>query len=123
MSKKITTPTVRIPFVTSNGVHLAVESWPNPEMSSDRHDARVIGHDFNDIRTDVYLGKEKLFRLIGGISELEDEDESIRNDALSYLEEDTFELIKALGCNDDDLQRLQTDILHSRNQVKQQEAL
>jgi hypothetical protein len=116
MAKKIIAdPTVRIPFLTSNGVHLNIESWPDPTMSSSRWDAKVVGYDFNDIRTNVYLSE--VARLIKDIAELEDSDESIRNDAFEYFDEDTSKLIKALGGNDDDLSRLRTTIFESRKQV------
>lgn len=86
-------------------------------MSSSRWDAKVVGYDFNDIRTNVYLSE--VARLINDIAELEDSDESIRNDAFEYFNEDTSKLIKALGGNDDDLIRLKSEILSSREQVIQ----
>jgi len=119
MKKKILVdPAVRMPFVTSNGVHLLIYSYPDPNMSSGRWDAKIIGYDFNDIRTNVYL--RDVIALIKGISELEDSDEDIRKSAMSYFEEDTAKLINALGCTADDLQRLRTSILNSRERVFQQ---
>ena len=108
-------PIVRIPFLTSNGVHLRIESWPDPTMSSSRWDAKVVSYDFNDIRTNVYLSE--VTWLITDISELEHSNERIRNDAFEYFNEDTSKLIKALGGNDDDLNRLKQTVLDSRKQV------
>jgi hypothetical protein len=125
MAKKIIAdPTVRTPFLTSNGVLLRIESWPDPTMSSSRWDAKVVSYDFNDIRTNVYLSE--VTWLVTDISELEHSDESIRNDAFEYFNEDTSKLIKALGGTDDDLNRLKQTILDSRRQVllhQTQEAL
>jgi len=125
MKKKILVdPSVRVPLVTSNGVHLLIYSYPDPNMSSGRWDANIIGYDFDDIRTNVYLKDVRtnvdlsdVIPLIKDISELEDSDEDIRNSALSYFDEDTSKLIDALGCNADDLQRLKTKIFNSREQV------
>ena len=116
MAKKIIAePIVRISFLTSNGVHLRIESWPDPTMSSSRWDAKVVSYDFNDIRTNVYLSE--VTWLITDISELEHSNERIRNDAFEYFNEDTSKLIKALGGNDDDLNRLKQTVLDSRRQV------
>jgi hypothetical protein len=125
--KNLVDPTVRVPFVTSNGVHLLIYSYPRQKMSSNRWDANVIGFYFNDIRTNVYLKDVRtnvdlsdVIVLIKDISELEDSIESIRNSALSFFDEDTSKLIDALGCTSDDLQRLRTTIFSSRDQVIQQ---
>ena len=125
--KNLVDPTVRVPFVTSNGVHLLIYSYPRQKMSSNRWDANVIGFYFNDIRTNVYLKDVRtnvdlsdVIVLVKDISELEDSIESIRNSALSFFDEDTSKLIDALGCTSDDLQRLRTTIFNSREQVIQQ---
>ena len=125
--KNLIDPTIRVPFVTSNGVHLVIYSSPRQKMSSNRWDANVIGFYFNDIRTNVYLKDVRtnvdlsdVIVLIKDISELEDSIESIRNSALSHFEEDTSKLFLALGCNADDLKRLRTSILNSRERVIQQ---
>ena len=118
MKKKfLEDPTFRVPFATSNGVQLVIESFPDPNMSSSRWDAKIIGYDFNDIRTNVYL--KDVIRLISDISELENEDESIRKDALSYFDEDTGKLIHAIGGTSHDLERLRKSIFNSRDQVFQ----
>lgn len=119
MKKKfLVDPTVRVPFVTSNHVHLMIESYADPNMSSGRWDAKIIGFDFDDIRTNVYL--KGVIAVIKGISDLENSDEDILGSALSYFEEDTAKLIRALGGTSNDLQRLRTSIFNSRERVLQQ---
>lgn len=115
MKKKLVEPFIRIPFITSNGVTLLIESFPEPEMSSNRWDAKIIGYDFNNIRTNIFL--KDVARLIKDISELEDPEEDIRNDALSHFDEDVSKLKLALGCNGDDLQKLKAEVFNSRAQV------
>lgn len=118
MTKKtIADPTVRISFMTSNGVCLVINSFPDANMSSNRWDAYIVGYDFSDIRTNVYLGD--VCPLISGIAELEDQNKSISNDAFQYFCEDTSNVIGALGGTSDDLIKLKKAIFDSRNQVLQ----
>ena len=118
MKKKfLEDPTFRVPFATSNGVQLVIESFPDPNMSSSRWDAKIIGYDFDDIRTNVYL--KDVIAVIKDISEVEDPEEDIRNDALSYFDEDIGKLIHAIGGTSHDLERLRKSIFNSRDQVIQ----
>lgn len=122
MAKKIFDPTVRVLFATSNCVCLAICSSAYQKMSSNRWDARVIGYDFDDIRTNVFLSTaaEDIVRVISDISDLEDSDESVRNNRASDLAEETYKLIDALGGDANDLTRFRAEIISSRNEVIKQ---
>lgn len=113
------TPTVLEKIKTHNGVSLTVKSWAKEIMTSNRMNARVKRIDFDQVFTTVCLGDEYV-ALCDTIYDLEDEDPQVSRDAIFYFTADLRIVTKALGCTDDDMERIATAVMESRKQIMQQ---
>jgi len=124
--KRIFVPCIKKQIITSNRIRLDVESNPSVQRSSNRFDSHVVAVDYSEIITDLTLAVHDCQRrienpvLIGGISEIEDERESVRNGALHHLKNDIRLLCRAISAMSAfDEENILAAIVDTRNQILQ----
>ena len=122
MATDIRQPVVRVPFVTSNGVRIIVESYPK---SIQNNRGRTVALDFDTVYTniDLDIGETHLNpSLVSGISELEDDDTSeggIRESALHHFHNDVRNVCRALNA-ESNYEALISTVFNTRNEVLNQ---
>lgn len=107
---------------THNGVSLTIKSWAKEIMTSNRCNARVKRVDFNQVFTTIYLGDDYV-SICDTICDLEDENREVSRSAIFYFTADAAIITKALGCNEDDKQRIINAVMETRKQVMQQQTV
>ena len=112
-------PIILSKIKTHNGVSLTIKSWAKEIMTSNRCDAKVKRVDFSQVFTTVCLGDDYV-SLCDSISDIEDDNPEVSRSAIFYFTADLGIIVKALGCSEDDKQRLMTEVMETRKQVMQQ---
>lgn len=112
-------PIIVTKIKTHNGVSLTVKSWAKEIMTSNRCNARVKRVDFDQVFTTIALGDDYV-SICETICDLEDENPEVSRSAIFYFTADLGIVVKALGCSEDDKQRLMTEVMETRKQVIRQ---
>lgn len=121
MATQIANTTVSVRYQTQNGVRIVVQSWAE-NVRNNR--GRIVALDYDSIITNISLDtivKDKdACRnpvLIKCITELEDEIESVRNDAISHFRSDLKDVCDGLGADHVDFVNLIDTVFATRNKV------